>query len=877
MIRIILYTCVSFNIASFGMLIAQTQADSAATAKPSTAQKTSDIDTTITYEAKIVDNVVIERKSYFIGDAVVNYKQMKLKAEKISIDWDVNILTAEGVPDTSWIKNNNGNDSSQVITIRGKPVLHDGDTEMHGNKMIYNYRTEKGIVVRGRTKFEDGNYIGQQIKRVSDKTFNVSHSTFTTCDLDTNPHYHFESRRLKMIVNERVIAKPVVMYIADIPVAALPFAFFPTKKGRHSGVLIPRYGESQREGRYLRGLGYYWAPNDYFDAKASIDFFEKSGWLLDGDVNYAIRYLLNGNISGAMTRKSFSGGYKARRWDLRVRHSQEIDPESRFSVNGIFISDKSFYRDLSTSLSTRLTRELRSNATYSKYWPEKKLSLSINASQVRDLEDNVTQTTFPQMSFRKSQTQIFKPVKDKVRSTSSRGRRSRADTKWYHSLYFSYGSNFYNSRREYLQKTATDTLVKAESKRQMDHNFDFSLNSPKKYFGWLSVNQSMNIQEGWFDKIQDYSLNTETSQIESREEKGFAARHTFSYRASANTKIYGLFTPKIADVQTVRHVITPSVSFTYQPDFSDPQWGYFQELKDASGKTIKRDRFGGTSSGGSKMISTRVRNLFQMKRGKGEKEKKVDLFTVDFSTGFNFKAKQYRLSDLGTYWQANPARNFSLSARTTHSFYAWDHEKKMRVHRYLFDDQGWRKGQFMRLTTFNLNFSIRLEGKGQTKPESRPTSTDDWEQEEADPLLDQELSILEEDIARKGGRFIDDRAISGLSIPWRLNMTFNFFLDKTRNPDSPTKRYYLDISGAEVRLTNKWRIGYSAHVDLEKKEVTYHRLTFYRDLHCWEAQVDWVPSGISKRVYFRINIKSPSLRDIKLERRGGTASSILSY
>lgn len=847
-------------------------------------EQESDLDTTIVYEARIFDNDVENRKSYFIGDAVVKYKDITLKAARITLDWDKNLLIAEGKADTVWTYNEDHSDSTLTVKIIGEPVLIESGSQMVGEKMIYNFKSEKGRVIRGRTEFEGGHYYGQQIKRINDKVFNISYSNFTTCDLDSNPHYHFESRRLKMITNDKVIAKPVVMYLGHIPVAALPFAIFPHRTGRHSGIIIPRYGESTREGRYLRELGYYWAPNDYFDSRIMVDFFEKTGWLFRAGANYAIRYMLNGSISGSLTRKNFTSGYgdtyKSRRWDLRINHRQEIDPTSRFSASGFFVSDKGFYKDLSTNLNTRLTRELRSNATYTKSWPKHKLSLSVNVSQVHDLQDDVTQRTLPQMSFRKGQTQIFKPKKGKSRTPG--GRRSRDQAKWYHSLYFSYNSNLLNSRREYLVKTEEDTSKDVQRTRHLSHNFAFSLNSPKKYFGWLALNQSLNIRDDWFDETTSYRFNPQTNQIESEKVKGFAARHTFNYSASANTKIYGLFAPGIADIQAIRHVITPSLSFRYQPDFSDPAWGYYTEVRDANGTVVKKDRFGGTPSGGSQFINLNVRNLFQMKKGYGENEKKIDLFTMDFSTGFNYKAKSYRLADLRTSWRANPARNFSLSASTTHSFYAWDEQSKSLIHKYLFDDGGWMHGQFMRLTNFRLNFSIRLQSKRKKTRETgqEPEEEMDYLPEEAEGLFpgESELDVLEEeDLMRQGNRFTAEQTFRKLDIPWRVNLNFNFSLDKRRDPNNPVKRYYLDVTGAEVKLTRNWRIGYSARYDLAERIVTHHRFTFYRDLHCWEAQIDWVPSGYDKRFYFRINIKAPALRDIKLERRGGRAAGVLGY
>jgi lipopolysaccharide assembly outer membrane protein LptD (OstA) len=856
------------------MLLSQAEVDSSSTlaqAPPITTQK-SDIDTTIHYEAKDIYNYVQDKKSVFVGNAVVNYQNITLKAGKITIDWDNKLIIAESLPDTVWTKTDStGLDSTMTVGRKGGPILIEGSTQMAGEKMVYNYQSKKGRVVRGRTEMEGGRYIGTQIKKVNDKTYNVSQSSFTTCDLDSNPHFHFESRRLKMITGEKIIAKPVLFFIDKIPIAALPFAVFPNKTGRQSGLILPRYGQSTTEGRYLRGLGYYWAKNEYFDAKGTVDFFEKTGVLFRSGANYNVRYKMNGSINGSLTRKNFSGT-QSRRWDLRLRHSQEIDRTSRFSASGYFVSDKNLYREFSSNLNSRLTRELRSTATYSKSWPQRKLSLSVNLSRVQDLQDDVASQTLPQLTFRKGQSQIFAPKKKSGR-TRGRGRQSRPQPKWYHSLYYSYNSTLLNSKREFLVKTTQDTTKEVDRKRSLGHNINLSLSSPKKFFGWLSLNQSMSIREDWFDETNAYVLNQSTNQINSVDKGGFAARHIFSYNASANTKLYGMIAPNFADIQAIRHVVTPSITFRYQPDFSTETWGYYTTVKDTSGNEIKKDRFSGTPSGGSQFVSFSIRNLFQMKKGFGEEEKKIDLFTTDMSSGYNFKADRFPLSDLRTSWQANPARNFSLSAGTTHSFYQWDvdptTDRGSVVDTYLFKNGGWQTGNFIRLTNFRTNFSIRLKGQETGKKDSEEELENEMlNYDLRHPVDGESTNVLEDDLIHENDRFDAERIRQSPSIPWRVNLNFNFTLDK-RDPNNAQKRYYLDVSGAEMNLTKNWRISYTAHYDLEKRTVSHHRLNFYRNLHCWEAQIDWVPSGISKRVYFRINIKSNVLRDIKLEKGGG--------
>lgn len=283
-----------------------TQIDSVRTPKTSSVG----LDTILKYEASIVDTRVQEKKIYLIGKADIKYKTMHLTAEKITLDWDTNLITAEGVPDTVYKPSDNPGDSVMTVVWKGLPILADAGDVMRGFKMVYNYKSEKGRVIQGRTEFEGGYYLGERMKKVSKEVINISNGFFTSCDKEEDPHYHFRSRRIKVIIGDKVIAKPVIMYFGHIPVAALPFAVFPNKKGRVSGMIIPTYGQSATEGRFIRGLGYYWAASEYWDTAVKVDYFDRVGWVLRGDLKYNVRYLLNGTISGSFTRKNFVSGGK---------------------------------------------------------------------------------------------------------------------------------------------------------------------------------------------------------------------------------------------------------------------------------------------------------------------------------------------------------------------------------------------------------------------------------------------------------------------------------------------------------------------------------------------------------------------------------------
>lgn len=819
------------------------------------------MDTTLHYDAKRIDIDVPQRLTILTGNAIVKYKTMTLKAEKITVEWNNNLLIAEGIPDTV-STDSLAADSTTAVKWRGLPVLSEQGDVIYGFKLLYNFETEKGRIVKGRTNFESGYYFGESMKKVGENVINISNGYFTTCEKSDDPHFHFSSRKIKVIPRDKVIAKPVVFYIGDIPVAIIPFAFFPHKSGRHSGVVIPSFGQSGSEGRYIRGLGYYWAPNDYFDSRMLVDYYDRSGWMLRGDLNYALRYVLNGSISGSFTRKDLISGQSERRWDLLISHNHTINPTATLNVNGTFVSDNSFYKDYSSNLNTQLTREIRSNATFRKNWTDQRMNLSANISQSRDIETGRITQTLPQLKFSVSQRRIIPFKNDKNLSSGE-----ATDQRWFHSIYFNYSNTLYN--REVTGKGFTQSTT-----RYFDHNLAFTMNSPAKIFGWLTLGQSLSYHERWFDRYLENTFNPETNSVDADTVTGFASLRTFNYSLSSTTNIYGLFAPPISNVVGIRHVITPNVSFNFQPDFSDPTWNYIDTFIDTTGRKIVKSRFmDSVPSGARRSISLSVKNLFQMKTDDGEKEKKYDLLSINSSSSYNFEAEQFKLSPLSSSFRSTIIKNVNLNISTTHDFYQFDTEKNQRIDKLLImDDQWWNRSP-IRLTNFQFSTSFRLQGRGK-----RSRS----ETQEEEVILNEEGELMAEDeyyerMFQAGGqRFEPEHNFSGLDIPWRASLSFDFRYNKT-NPERQIENYYMNLSTLEVQLTKNWKINYNARYDLKNNQLINHSITFYRDMHCWEARFIWRPSGIgAPYFYFKINVKASQLRDLKWEKRGGR-SSVFGY
>lgn len=819
------------------------------------------LDSSVVYSARVIDSYKKDGLTYLIGDATIKYKNMKITAARITIRWNDNTIVAESLPDS--LRGSLAVSDSSKGNKAGLPVFTDGKEKMVGDKMEFNFKTERGRIIRGRTEFQGGYYVGEAVKRISPDEINIKNGVYSTCE-NEEPHFHFLGKKMKIISEDKVIAKPVIFFIGKIPLAILPFAFFPSQEdGRQSGLILPQFGTSPVEGRYLQDLGYYWAANDYFDARFTLSFFERTGILFKTSTNYALRYKFTGSVSGSFTRKNFPDGSKQRRWDLRVRHSQTVDENTRFSVNASFVSNNSFYREFSTNRSQRLSRQIVSNATFSKRWGEGKNSLTLNLSQTKDLDTGSNFVTFPQAQFIRSQSAIIPVREDKTA-------RTKAKPKWFNYIRYDYKGLLLNS----VSKTSSED-DDPEVVRRAEHDFRLTFTNPNKIFGWLTFNQSVTYDEDWFAKTKTFSFDSTTKTIKTSDKSGFAARHLFQYSASTSTKLYGTFNTGIGPMKALRHVMTPSLSFIYQPDFSSSLWSYYEMVNDSTGKPVKKDRFQGLGARATPAIeqnrlSFSLSNLFQMKWGEGQKEKKIDLFTLNFSSGYNFAAKSFKWQDLSTRFQANPKKNLSVTMSMSHSFYEFDREINQRVDKLLFETRG--LFNFLRLTQFNLTSRWTLSGKQKSSTPQNPSGSPGSGEQNLPNVPIQVVPESQRPFGTGGeDRFGPESAFSAFDIPWRATLSFSYSVNKF-NPANPSRNAYIDLSNVEVQLTKNWRIGYRIRYNFEKEEVVDQRISFYRDLHCWEAQFNWTPSGFSKGFYFRIGIKAPHLRDIKFEQRGGSSS-----
>ncbi|HID11835.1 MAG TPA: LPS-assembly protein LptD [Candidatus Latescibacteria bacterium] len=437
----------------------------------------------------LAEQVVVEGKRVeLVGGARMWYRDMALSAGKITLFMDRDLLVAEGLKDSS---------GRTVQT----PILHQGGEKLEGVRMVYNFRTGRGAVWQGKTQFEKGVYWGQKVVRSEDGVLYVQGGVYTTCDL-AHPHYHFYSPRMKVTLDDKVVARPVIFYLGEVPILRLPFMVFPIRKGRHSGWLRPQYGSTSREGRYIRNIGYYFAPSDYWDIVLRADMYERVGLVLTSRLRYALRYRFRGSIGGSW--KWERGG---RRWDLELRHTQTPRPKLRLEVDGHFVSDREYLRDVRFDPVLRMRRTLRSTATLTRNWRGGG-GLSLVLQQIQYLDRNEDRYSLPRMSLSLPQYAL-------------------------------------GGKKLYFRPSLRAGYTVTQSGGRWSHDAELSGNS----------GLSGNLRWGW----ARLSSSLRTGGRARWDDGTFSHREELSGSFGVRTILYGLFPVTWGSIQAARHVLQPSL------------------------------------------------------------------------------------------------------------------------------------------------------------------------------------------------------------------------------------------------------------------------------------------------------------------------------
>lgn len=558
------------------------------------------------------------------GQARVLHKDAQLEAAEIVFRRALNQVEARAALDST----------GRVV---GHPVLRQGDQTLRGERILYDLSTEQGTILKGKIHRDKGFYAGRLIQTRGDAEFHVYQGSYTTCDAD-HPHFDFYSPRIKVLAGDLAVARPVYFRIKKRRLLWIPFYVFSLREGRQSGLLTPSFGQralrfGARQSEWeVRNLGYYLAPNDYWDLSLAADLRQRSGWLGRARLNYAARYRFRGHVSTQFENRQ-EGRTATRNWRLEFRHSQELGRDASLRANGTFQSNTSFALDNSASLQDRLNRLLRSNLSYTRRWRGSGNSFGLKASQTKNLDTETFTTILPELSLRKSR----KPIWGQAPQGPSRP--SRQNLPWYSRIYYDGNASLRNTQRG----TRTDTT--SQTRAQVS----WRVSAQYHPFPWLNLSPSLN--QDWQD--QDLRERTVRSQ----------RRDRFSTRTALSQTFYGLFNPSIGPLQALRHVLKPSIAFNYQASRAD------------TGGVLG---FGGDGSRlqHRQRLNFRLDNTFWAKILRDEQEHKTRLVQLNFSTGYDFEKEENRLDDLQTTLSVEAGRYLNSRLTLRHQFY----DEQNRLH-----------------------------------------------------------------------------------------------------------------------------------------------------------------------------------------------------
>lgn len=774
---------------------------------------------------------VNEKKMNLYGKSEIKFKSTDLKSAVIYVDFNTYSLKARGIVSDSI--------PGRII---GKPVLIEGSDSYTGSKIDYNFKTTRGMITAARTSEGDSYFTGEKIHKVNSNTYFIADGIYTTCNHNP-PHYYFYSPKMKMVQNEQIVARWVWLYFGGVPFPVpLPFAVFPIRSGRRSGIIIPAIGNDARFGQYLSRFGYYWAINDYMDINLTANYYTRGSFSLSSRFRYVKRYDYNGSLQ--LGYKYFIRGEstdpdrtESQNWQIRWRHTQKINPTLRLDVNIDFASSN--YLNLtSINLSQVLRREIVSNATLFKTWEKSGNSLAINYSRRQVLKTNKINEVIPSVRFSKAQSYPFKKSNDYSRQ------------KWYELFGYSYNGQFKIERN----RAGSDV----NSRGGFLHTITASM-SPK--VGHFSISPTFNYQERWYNRriertFAGMSVDS-TDSIVTKDVRGINFVRSFSVGISASTRFYGMFKPNIFGIAAIRQTVNPSISYSYRPDFSSPKWGYYGTYVNSRGETVKYDKYtreiyGGVPAGESQSISFSIANVFEMKTkvdptDTTSKEKKIRLLNLSAGLSYNFVADSMKLSNLFVSYRTQVGTLFSFSGSSSFTFYDYV-EGVGPVNKFLINEG---KGLF-RMTSLNLSISTRLAGS-KSKDSTKKDST---KQKDA-------LSLIQESNVITRGLYTERE--TDFSIPWNVSLNFNYSMSK---PTPSVVNVFANINAnINFNLTRNWNLSFTGSYDFARKELVAPQIRITRDLHAWILNFMWNPIGTYRGYRLEIKVKAPQLSDLKLTKR----------
>ena len=852
------------------------------------------IDAPVQYSAE--DSMVYmgdTKLAFLYGKSHVIYENMDLQSDQISMSMDSSLVHATGSRDTTGKK-------------YGTPVFKMGSDTYETDTMAFNFKTKKGLIKNVYTQQDDGYMTSEVSKRDADGNMYLYHGRYTTCD-QPHPDFYIAMSRAKVRPGKDVVFGPAYLVVADVPLPlAIPYGFFPFTKDYSSGFIMPTYGDETSRGFYLRDGGYYFAISDKWDLKLIGEIYTKGSWGISGASNYRKRYRYSGSFyasyqSSVTGDKNMPDYLKETSFKIQWSHRQDAkaNPYSTLSASVNYASQSYEQNNLTSMYNPQaLTQSTRtSSVSWSTSFSSIGMSLSSTANLNQNMRDSMISLTLPDLNINISR---FYPFKRK---------KSAGDDRWYEKISMQYTGHLSNSI-----ETKEDKLLKSSLTKDWRNGMEHRIQTAASFtlFGYLNLNPSFNFNDKMLTRKYMRSWDTENQKEVIDTVQGFYNMYDWDLSLSASTKLYGFYIPnrKIFGnkIDRIRHVLTPSVSFSYAPSFGSARYGYYETyLKtDAQGNTslVEYSPYTGTMfSPPSKdmrgSLSMSISNNIEMKyRNKEDSLVKVSLIDeLGASMSYNFAAKEKPWSDLSTTLRIKLTKSYTFNMSAVFATYAWEADS-VGAKPYIGNHTEYSKGRFGRFQGMSQNIDYNLtnekvsdffkwlRGEKRDKKKGKKDEEQDDEYDTGlDSNIDDQMESGKHGAENKGEMAeTDEDGYMKFSMPWSLhfgygitmreNTSGKFNYDTMRYPYSFSQ--HLNVTG-NIRLSEGWNISFSSGYDFDNHKISMTTASLSRDLHCFNmsCQVVLAPHT-SYNFSFRCN--AATLTDaLKYDKRSSYSNAVQWY
>ena len=788
-------------------------------------------------------------KVYYYGDAKVVYEDITIEAAFIEFDFDKRTVFAKGLLDSTG-------------KLYGSPIFLEGDKKYLSEEMRFNFETKKGIITKVFTEDAMGYIHGSKIKKMDDNSINIKSGSFTTCSNQEHPHFEFYFGKAKVIPDDKIVTGPAYFRLMETPLPiGVPFGIFPNSKGQRNGILVPTWGESANRGFYFENGGFYWGINEYLDFQLVGDIYTRGSWAVKPTLRYNKRYAYNGSLSGSYAVNKIGSKGSAdynESTDFKVRWVHKQDPKARpkssFSAD-VYIVSSNYNKYNAISSNEYLSNTFQSSIAYQTRIGSL-FNFTANASHSQNTLTRVMTVTLPEVTLTMNRVYPFKNIGNSAKK------------RWYKDMYISYTANAKNyvsmADSLYFRPGWLDNLQNG-----MQHRVPISM--PVKLFKYVTWTTSVNLLDRmyfrYFEKqwVEDPSMAA-GGYLKTDTINQFRNVFSFDVSSSMTTKLYGMVAFKKGPIRAIRHVFTPSIGVSYNPDFSKDFWNYYDTYYDANGieqlySMFQGNIYGTPPSSESGRINYSFGNNLEIKVPSkkdtitGLKKVKV-IEDLTFSGSYDIAKDSLNFSYLSVNGRTTLFKNLSVRYSSIWDPYILDSLGRKQLNQFEWDVNK----RLFRKNSVAWNFSINYSLNNDTfKNKGKKTAPKRYESSLAS---EEEMN----DIRSNPGNYVDWSTQWALSLSYNLTLSNNLSYINYILKDDRKVIQTLGVNG-NINLTPNWKVSVQSGWDFELKKLSYTSLTIYRDLHCWEMRFNWIPLGTYKSWNFTINVKASALQDLKLTKK----------